>query len=45
MGNDRYDLADSAVARLQGRQQDYAYYSLAAAEKSGLKGISRLPFS
>ncbi len=23
----------------------YAYYSLAAAEKNGLKGISRLPFS
>src|SRR5262249_55040496 len=25
--------------------QTYAYYSLAAAEKNGLKGISRLPFS
>ena len=25
--------------------RSYAYYSLPAAEKNGLKGISRLPFS
>ena len=29
----------------QGRDKTYVYYSLAAAEKSGLRGISRLPFS
>jgi aconitate hydratase len=30
---------------LQVGSKTYAYYSLAAAEKNGLKGISRLPFS
>ena len=29
----------------QGRQQDLSYYSLKAAEKNGLAGISQLPFS
>jgi len=29
----------------QGRWQDYVYYSLPAAEKNGLKGISKLPYS
>src|SRR2546430_4668778 len=30
---------------LQVGNKSYAFYSLAAAEKNGLKGISRLPFS
>ncbi len=30
---------------LQVGSKSYAYYSLPAAEKNGLKGISRLPFS
>ena len=29
----------------QGRQQDLRYYSLPTAEKNGLKGISKLPYS
>jgi len=29
----------------QGRGKTYVYYSLPAAEKNGLKGISRLPYS
>ena len=38
---------DSFKARrtLDGRRREYDYYSLPDAEKNGLAGISRLPFS
>jgi len=47
MGNDRHDSLDSfrCCKTLKVGSKTYAYYSLAAAEKNGLKGISRLPFS
>ena len=34
-----------SARELEVGKKTYAYYSLPAAEKAGLKGISRLPFS